>query len=174
MDDSLSSAVVSGQVTIRGIPHGQLVACLIDVADIDKPAHAQISRNELVRKGSGRLGGIADFYAVAIDWKETESHVDRMLAPAIINPPSEQQVRRAIKSSLERNPQRRSRSEHLAEIRRGLPGVTEDKYEAAKKWAIEQGIMSADWRSPDGYPQALKSINRGDNRGKKQRAANCS
>ena len=133
----LISAIASGRVRLRGVPHGEYVPHLIDAREIEKPTSLEISGDRLRKKGSFLTYPMADYLSVEVDCEELDAHVANM-APrlAAARRPTDAAVCEALKRRIEGNPQPRNWQALLDEVRAIVPGVTQKQYKAARKQVL--------------------------------------
>jgi hypothetical protein len=164
VDEALANAIQSGAVPVRGVPMRgtQVLPVKIDGQQLaHEPRSIDIDNNRLFLKGNWPSwpGAIPDFQTVEIEWKALVALV-RDLQPGKSPRPSDHDVDIGFRQSLARHREaqtRPSRSEHIAELRQQLPGMTENQYDSAKKQARESGILPADWSKAGRISNPLKT-----------------
>ena len=158
VDEALANAIQSGYVPLRGVPPSKILRVWIDGRLIREPSSNDIDDSCLFLKGRPRL--LPDFRLVEIEWGKLVAFVRDLQPSKIIPRPSEPKVDTAFVQSVARHCEaqtRPSRSEHIAELRRELPGMTDTQYDRAKKQAIQSGILPADWSRAGRISNALKA-----------------
>jgi hypothetical protein len=144
-EEALENALRSGRVSFQGVPHLKGLLVSIDGRHV-RELRFDIDQNEIYLTAK-QWNSPPNYHSVEVDWRALEPFVRKSLSTTREPPrPSRPAVTKAIRESVKRHQEadkRPTRRQHIAEIRKEWPGMTEDQYDEFK-----EGIVPPEWSRP--------------------------